>query len=247
MNELQVIKRTSVLNQELNIYGTLEEPLFLAQDVSNWIEHTDLSRMMNLVDDDEKLKRTLYVSGQNREMWFLTEDGLYEVLMQSRKPIAKQFKKNVKKILKELRMNQVVAIPTNPMDAIKMMIAIHEDSQEKIDEIDTRVIDLEENVSLNPGEYNTIGRKVGERIRLVCTDRKWNLNKVQKSILYRAINTDITKVAGVRTRSQLKQKDFDVVYDLIIGWEPSRATVIEIENMEDELWLISKNSNLFMH
>ena len=36
-------------------------------------------------------------------MWFLTEDGVYEVLMQSRKPIAKQFKKEVKKILKEIR------------------------------------------------------------------------------------------------------------------------------------------------
>lgn len=47
--------------------------------------------MVNLVDKDEKLKRTLYVSGQNRQLWFLTEDGfgLYEVLMQSRKPIAK--------------------------------------------------------------------------------------------------------------------------------------------------------------
>lgn len=31
------------------------------------------SRRLNLVDNDEKLKRTLYVSGQNREYWFLTE------------------------------------------------------------------------------------------------------------------------------------------------------------------------------
>ena len=45
--------------------------------------------MLSVVDDGEKLKRTLYVSGQNREMWFLTEDGLYEVLMQSRKPIVR--------------------------------------------------------------------------------------------------------------------------------------------------------------
>lgn len=54
----------------------------ISKDVANWIEHTDLSRMMNLVDDEEKLKRTLYTSGQNRELWFLTEDGLYEVFMQ---------------------------------------------------------------------------------------------------------------------------------------------------------------------
>ncbi len=33
----------------------------------------------------------------------LTEAGLYEVLMQSRKPIAKEFKKGVKAILKEIR------------------------------------------------------------------------------------------------------------------------------------------------
>lgn len=33
----------------------------------------------------------------------LTEEGLYEVLMQSRKPIAKQFKKGVKEILKKIR------------------------------------------------------------------------------------------------------------------------------------------------
>ena len=45
--------------------------------------------MLSVVADGEKLKRTLYVSGQNREMWFLTEDGLYEVLMQSRKPIVR--------------------------------------------------------------------------------------------------------------------------------------------------------------
>lgn len=38
---------------------------------------------------------------------FLTEDGLYEVLMQSRKPITKKFKKEVKKILKSIRINGI--------------------------------------------------------------------------------------------------------------------------------------------
>ena len=109
MRELKVIDERIVLEKEFRIYGTVENPLFLAKDVSNWIEHTDLSRMVGLVDEDEKLKRTLYVSGQNREMWFLTEDGLYEVLMQSRKTIAKQFKKKVKEILKSIRKHGMYA------------------------------------------------------------------------------------------------------------------------------------------
>ena len=60
-------------------------------------------RMLESIDKDEKLNGVIFHAGQNREMTFLTEDGLYEVLMQSRKPIAKQFKKEVKKILKDIR------------------------------------------------------------------------------------------------------------------------------------------------
>ena len=106
---LEVIHQQGLLGKEFKIYGDKDNPLFLAKDVAGWIEHTDLSRMVNLVDAEEKLKRTLYVSGQNREMWFLTEYGLYEVLMQSRKPIAKQFKKEVKSILTSIRKNGLYA------------------------------------------------------------------------------------------------------------------------------------------
>lgn len=65
--------------------------------------------MLGSVDNDEKINIIVppnIVGGNlkpNREYWFLTEDGLYEVLMQSRKPKAKEFKKEVKKILKSIR------------------------------------------------------------------------------------------------------------------------------------------------
>lgn len=111
MNNLKVIDTQKVLEKNFKVYGDFENPLFLAKDVAEWIEYSktgkgsyDVSKMLNTIDEDEKLVRTLFVSGQKREMWFLTEDGLYEVLMQSRKPIAKKFKKEVKKILKDLRL-----------------------------------------------------------------------------------------------------------------------------------------------
>ncbi|WP_418889646.1 BRO family protein [Romboutsia ilealis] len=70
------------------------------------MEHNKPSEMIANVDEDEKLKIKINhgdniarVLQANTEYWFLTEDGLYEVLMQSRKPIAKQFKKQVKKVV----------------------------------------------------------------------------------------------------------------------------------------------------
>ena len=103
MNEISIISNSNFLGKEINVYGSVEEPLFLAKDVAEWIEHSDSNKMIQSVDDDEKLIGTMFLSGQNRQCNFLTENGLYEVLMQSRKPIAKQFKRGVKDILKSIR------------------------------------------------------------------------------------------------------------------------------------------------
>ena len=88
MNELQNIDGFNA-----KVYGTVENPLFLAKDIAEVIEHSRASEMLKMVDDDEKLMQPILASGQNRNMWFLTEDGLYEVLMSSKKPQAKIFKK----------------------------------------------------------------------------------------------------------------------------------------------------------
>lgn len=106
---LQVIDQREVLSKDFKIYGDLDNPLFLAKDVAEWIEHSKVTMMLETIDEDEKLKEAILTSGQNRKMWFLTEDGLYEVLMQSRKPIAKKFKKEVKRILKDIRKHGMYA------------------------------------------------------------------------------------------------------------------------------------------
>ena len=106
-NELQIVDEREVLGRDFKIYGTVDEPLFLAKDVANWIEHSSITMMLKNIDEDEKVKirpkQSLGLLTNNNEYWFLTEDGLYEVLMLSRKPIAKAFKKEVKKILKQIR------------------------------------------------------------------------------------------------------------------------------------------------
>lgn len=116
--EIQVIDNREVLGKDFKIYGTIEKPLFLAKDVANWIENSNTSQMVRNIDEDEKIKAIAPIynvyNGQyeNQECLFLTEDGLYEVLFQSRKPIAKAFKKEVKQILKALRLNQVELVNT---------------------------------------------------------------------------------------------------------------------------------------
>lgn len=120
MNELSVMKETEVLNKNFKIYGESNNPLFLAKDVAELIDHNKPSELVALVEEDEKLMAIVSRSGQNREMWFLTEDGLYEVLMQSRKPIAKKFKKQIKRILKDIRLYGRYEVPQTYADALAL-------------------------------------------------------------------------------------------------------------------------------
>ncbi len=112
MEKLELLTKQEILGKEFVAYGTVENPLFLAKDVAKWIEHSDVHKMVQSVDEDEKVRNNVPTLGGVQESWFLTENGLYEVLMLSRKPIAKQFKKEVKNLLHNLRLNKVTIIST---------------------------------------------------------------------------------------------------------------------------------------
>ncbi|ESV53799.1 hypothetical protein SAG0136_00675 [Streptococcus agalactiae LMG 14747] len=110
---LEVIRTDNFNGLRLDIYGDFENPLFMARDIAEMIDYQktaqgkyNTAKMLAMVDEDEKIKgipnsHTLINNGT--KVWFLTEQGLYEVLFQSRKPLAKEFKKAVKEILKEIR------------------------------------------------------------------------------------------------------------------------------------------------
>lgn len=130
--ELQIINEQEVLGKHFTVYGTADEPLFVAKDVAEWIEHSNPTEMLKSVDDDEKLTSTILRAGQIREVNLLTENGLYEVLMQSRKPLAKEFKKKVKEILKSIRKHGLYAIDDlleNPDMAIAALQKLKEERQ----------------------------------------------------------------------------------------------------------------------
>lgn len=118
-NQLQIIDQRTVLEKDFRIYGTKEKPLFLAKDIAEWIEHSNVAKMIEdaQLDEDELIKDFIEITysygndfrTRKQEVFLLTEDGLYEVLLQSKKPIARVFRKEVKMILKSIRLNGMYA------------------------------------------------------------------------------------------------------------------------------------------
>ena len=142
MNEVKIINKSTFLDKEIDVWGSVERPLFRANDLMNWLGIKNVTTLIERVDKEEVLK--LNLSSRSGETWFLTEDGLYEVLMSSRKPIAKQFKKGVKKILHEIRTKGGYIATTQNDTPATILARAMKVADEIIAEHEKRIKELEE-------------------------------------------------------------------------------------------------------
>lgn len=109
---LSVVQETIILGKEVNLYNSIEEPLFEASEVAGWLGVKNVSQMLKQaeIDGSEKDIFLKYTLGGNQKSLFITEDAMYEVLMRSRKKEAKPFRKEIKQYLKSIRLTGA-AIP----------------------------------------------------------------------------------------------------------------------------------------
>ena len=69
------------------------EPWFVVKDVCECLELTDVSKTISLLDDDEKGTNSIRTPGGEQQMLVISEPGLYSLILRSRKPEAKAFKR----------------------------------------------------------------------------------------------------------------------------------------------------------
>jgi prophage antirepressor-like protein len=108
INSTNIIETIKFNNHYIDVYGTFEDPLFKAKDIGSLLEIDQIRNTLKNIDEKDKLLILAPVNNDigNREQYFVTEFGLYEILFISRKPLAKEFKLYVKNILKDLRLTK---------------------------------------------------------------------------------------------------------------------------------------------
>jgi len=114
---------------------------FIASDLCQALEHSDVSMACARLDEDEKLIQTLLVSGQNRRVMTVNESGLYHLIMTSRMEKAKEFRKWVTgEVLPSIRKNGMYAtaptldaILNDPGAFLKTLQVLQEEKQKRKD------------------------------------------------------------------------------------------------------------------
>lgn len=127
-NVLTVIQETVILGKPVKLYRDIENPLFEASDIANWLDIQNVSQMLKQADipKNEKGIFLKYTLGGNQNSLFITEDAMYDVLMSSRKKEAKPFRREIKAYLKQIRKTGGYIPITTQEDDLTIMARAHQ-------------------------------------------------------------------------------------------------------------------------
>lgn len=246
VSELQTFNFEELPVRKIEVDG---EPYFLGKDVAEILGYTRSDNAIrNHVDDEDKLTHQVSASGQKRNMVIINESGLYSLIFDAAKQSknesirkkAKRFKRWItKEVLPSIHRTggyQVPSyqVPSDPMQALKLMFEATEQTQEEIATVKADVIDIKDNQKLDAGEYGLITKTVHQRVAYIRQIHGLPNNKEVNKPLYRDINSNVNTMAGIKTRTQLKQKHFDDVMNMITNWFPSQSTMYVIKQLEME-------------
>lgn len=132
MHELQIFN-----SDEFGLVRTLvieNTPYFIAKDVAELLGYTNTQKAIrDHVDEEDKLTERIVLSGQNRDVIIINESGLYSLILSSKLPAAKRFKKWITaEVLPAIRKHGVYAVDEvlkNPDMLIAALTSLKEERE----------------------------------------------------------------------------------------------------------------------
>ncbi|MDG5114724.1 BRO family protein [Staphylococcus aureus] len=230
MQELQTFNFEELPVRTLEVDG---EPYFIGKDVADILGYANgRDALSKHVDAEDKLPSRFATAGQNRNVTIINESGLYSLIFSSKLENAKRFKRWVtSEVLPTLRKTGAYQVPSDPMQALRLMFEATEETKQEIKNVKDDVIDLKENQKLDAGDYNFLTRTINQRVAHIQRLHAIT-NQKQRSELFRDINSEVKKMTGASSRTNVRQKHFDDVIEMIANWFPSQATLYRIKQIE---------------
>ncbi len=208
-------------------------PYFVGKDVADILGYANPSKALSdHVDEEDKLNNESLSSLGQRGGWVINESGLYSLILSSKLPAAKKFKRWVtSEVLPSIR-KQGMYIPNwTTEDKIKILAT-------GMDEITERVTSAEERIAAIENDLNVLdaGKNAGKLLNLQrrVKARAYQLvsgNSVYETLWARCFIADnygrIKRTYDIARIGQLPVKNYETAMDIASTWTP---TDVYLEN-----------------
>lgn len=218
MNELQIFN-----NPEFGDIRVIEidgDPWIVGKDVAavlGYARPTDAAR--KLVDDEDRGIAKIETPSGVQEMTIINESGLYSLVLSSKLPGAKKFRRWVtSEVLPSIRKTGSYTMPdiSKELQAIFML-----DSRTM--EHDRRITALEDSMVIDYGQQRTLRAEVNAVVVNAMGGKESSAyaDKTVRGTVYSECNRDIQNWFRVNSRNNIPRKRFDEAVEYIQRWHPS--------------------------
>ena len=138
MNNLQFF---NFEDRSVRVVKINEEPWFVGKDLTNILGYTNGPKAIkDHVDEEDKLSERIVMSGQHRQVFLVNESGLYSLILSSKMPNAKKFKRWVThEVLPTIRKHgaymtdeKIEEVLTDPDTIIKLATQLKDERQQRL-------------------------------------------------------------------------------------------------------------------
>ena len=134
------------------------EPYFAGKDVAEILGYADPNKAIAMhVDEDDKLNDKTASSLGQRGGWFINESGLYSLILSSKLPNAKKFKRWVtSEVLPAIRKTGTYTAPRTAAEWIRLLAEGNADLTNRVEGVENKVESLENDMPLYSCEVDEI-------------------------------------------------------------------------------------------
>lgn len=200
------------------------EPWFVGKDVVDILGYRNGSRDINRhVDEEDKRKIMLFDGKQDKETIIINESGLYSLILSSKMPNAKKFKRWVtKEVLPSIRKTGGYKVPTSPAEQIKLLATGFSDHESRIE-------NLEQNMVIDYGQQQTLRKHVNRVVLDALGGKNTEAYHCMSKKVFSECNRDLQDRFKVNSRNNIPRKRYEEAVDYVDSWTPSTNTKLEIQ------------------
>ena len=215
----------------IRVAGTNEEPLFCLADICASLELRQGDVRQRLNDGVVSTQPIIDSLGREQQANFINEDGLYDVILDSRKPEAKKFRKWITcDVLPSIRKHGIYAtedtidkILSNPDFGIKLLTELKEERQRRIESERKNAILMHVNKTytmteiskeLNMKSAIELNNKLSEMKVQFKTNKTWVFYSKYSNLGYEEIKQEILDNGRVVYHRKITQMGRDFIINL---------------------------------
>ena len=196
---------------------------------------------IQLFTDGEFNMRTAVVDGEPRqgETNFITESGLYAVILRSDKPNAKSFRRWVtSEVLPSIRKTGGYNKPLTTLEQIQLLAQGNTELAERVDRVEDKIGSLENDMPLYGCEIDEVQKLVKRKVVSILggKDSEAYADRSIRSQTFRDMYGQLKREFGcVSTYKSIKRRYIDDVQNFISSYSAPTALAEQINNANSQM------------